>query len=253
MSASVAIILPVYNAEKYIIDALEGIRKQTFQDYEIWLVFDACIDQSEQVAKKYASEHPELKIHMLFNEINQGAAFSRNRALSEMQCRYVAYLDTDDIWRENKLERQLDFLHDKQAAFTFTAYEFADEYGHGLGRIVHVPWRMDYHAALRNTTIFTSTVLFDTQRIPKKTLYMPQIKSEDTALWWKVLRLGYFAYGLDENLTWYRRPKKSLSSNKVEAVRRIWMLYRKAEHLSRRRSAYDFCFWALRAVKRRVG
>ncbi|MDR0949843.1 MAG: glycosyltransferase family 2 protein [Lachnospiraceae bacterium] len=253
MSANVGIIVPVYNAEKYLVDALEGIRRQTYQALEIWLVFDACVDSSVQLAKDYASTHRELTIHMLFNDANQGAAFTRNRALQEMNCRYVAYLDTDDIWRENKLEKQLDFMHERQAGFSFTSYEFADEKGHGLGRVVHVPERMDYRAALKNTTIFTSTVMFDTQRIPKDTLYMPMMKSEDTALWWKVLRSGQHAYGLDENLTWYRRPKKSLSSNKIEALRRIWMLYRKAERLPRLQSAYYFCFWAIHAAWRRVG
>ena len=81
---------------------------------------------------------------------------------------------------------------------------------------------------------------------------MPIIKSEDTALWWKVLRNGYIAYGLNENLVKYRRAGKSLSSNKLEAVRRIWNLYRKAEGMSIFSSAYHFCFWAVRAVRRRI-
>ena len=81
---------------------------------------------------------------------------------------------------------------------------------------------------------------------------MPCIKSEDTALWWKVLRNGYLAYGLNENLARYRRAGKSLSSNKLEAIRRIWNLYRKAEKLPVLKSAYCFCFWAFRAVRRRV-
>lgn len=81
---------------------------------------------------------------------------------------------------------------------------------------------------------------------------MPQVKSEDTAAWWRILRNGYTAYGLDENLAVYRRPAKSLSSNKLEAIRRIWYLYRKQEGLSLFTSLYHFCFWALRAVARRV-
>ena len=95
--------------------------------------------------------------------------------------------------------------------------------------------------------------MFDTFKIKKELLEMPVIKSEDTALWWKVLRMGYVAYGLDENLVKYRRAGKSLSSNKLEAVRRIWNLYRKAEGMSVISSAYHFCFWAVRAVKRRIG
>ena len=115
-----------------------------------------------------------------------------------------------------------------------------------------MPETMNYRQALSNTTIFTTTVMFDTRKIAKDLLEMPVIKSEDTALWWKVLRNGYTAYGLDENLVKYRRPRKSLSSNKVEALRRIWNLYRKAEHMGVLSSAWHFCFWAVRAVMRRV-
>ena len=81
---------------------------------------------------------------------------------------------------------------------------------------------------------------------------MPKVKSEDTALWWKILKKGYTAYGLDENLVKYRRVGRTLSSNKLEAVRRIWNLYRKVEGLSLAQSVWNFCFWAARAVLRRI-
>lgn len=118
--------------------------------------------------------------------------------------------------------------------------------------MVRVPEKLTYRQALSNTTIFTTTVMFDTEKIGREQLEMPEIKSEDTALWFRVLRSGYTAYGLDENLVKYRRAGKTLSSNKLEAIRRIWNLYRKAEGLGIIVSAYHFCFWAFRAVKRRV-
>jgi len=121
-----------------------------------------------------------------------------------------------------------------------------------LGKVVKVPETLEYKEALRNTTIFTSTVMFDTQKIDKQLLNMPDVKSEDTALWWKILRSGYKAYGLDENLVYYRRPSVSLSSNKFIAIKRIWNLYRNVEKLSLPYSCYNFCFWAVRAVLRRV-
>ena len=134
----------------------------------------------------------------------------------------------------------------------FTGYEFADENGKGTGKIVRVPETITYKEALKNTTIFTSTVMFDMEKLPKEQLQMPLIKSEDTALWWKILRQGTVACGLNENLVKYRRAGKSLSSNKLEALRRIWNLYRKAEGMSIPASAMHFCFWAVNAVKRRV-
>ena len=121
-----------------------------------------------------------------------------------------------------------------------------------MGKVVRVPETLEYKEALKNTTIFTSTVVFDTTRIDKELLNMPNVKSEDTALWWKILRNGYKAYGLDENLVFYRRPAVSLSSNKLVAIKRIWNLYRNVEKLSLPCSCYNFCFWAVRAVLRRV-
>ena len=100
--------------------------------------------------------------------------------------------------------------------------------------------------------LFRSTVMFDTGKIERGLLEMPTVKSEDTALWFRVLRSGYTAFGLDENLVRYRRGGNTLSANKLEALRRIWRLYRDCEGLSLPRSAWHFVFWAFRAVKRRI-
>lgn len=252
MNETVSIIVPVYNAEKYIVETMEHVVAQTYKDWELLLVVDGGGDDSARVIREYQESRGEGRLRIMVNEENMGAARSRNRGLREAVGRYIAYVDADDLWMPKKLERQLQYMREKQAAFVFTGYEFADEEGVGTGRVVHVPPQLTYRQALKNTTIFTSTVMFDTQRIPRETLEMPQIKSEDTALWWKVLREGYTAWGLDENLTLYRRLRRSLSSNKLEAVRRIWNLYRKAEGLSVPYSMYNFCFWAWRAVTRRI-
>ena len=118
--------------------------------------------------------------------------------------------------------------------------------------MVHVPPVLSYEKALSRTVIFTSTVLLDTQKTGRELIRMPEVKSEDTATWWKLLRSGFTACGLDEVLTVYRRPAKSLSSNKLEAVRRIWNLYRRQENLSLWKSGFNLFFWAVRATVRRI-
>ena len=143
-------------------------------------------------------------------------------------------------------------MKEKDAAFVFAAYEFGDENAKGTGKIVHVPATLTYHEALSRTVIFTTTVLLDTQKTGKELIKMPVVGSEDSATWWKILRNGFTAYGLNEVLAIYRRPAKSLSSNKLEAVRRIWNLYRKEEKLSFLYSCYNLFFWALRATLRRL-
>ena len=187
-------------------------------------------------------------------------AYSKNTRILSMNGGFVTNAVCDSCTTvipaaaglKEKLEKELAFLKEKQAAFVFTGYEFADENGKGTGKIVRVPATITYKEALKNTTIFTSTVMFDMEQLSKEQVQMPQIKSEDTALWWRILREGYVACGLDQNLVKYRRAGKSLSSNKLEALRRIWNLYRKAEGMSVPKSAWHFCFWAVRAVKRRV-
>lgn len=251
MEDKISIIVPVYNAEKYISETVDSVRNQTYDNWELLLIDDGSTDAGRQVIEELLIKRPDERIRLLVKE-NSGAARTRNAGLDMAEGRYIAYLDADDLWQKDKLKKQLNFMREKEAAFSFTNYEFADENGIGTGKVVRVPESLSYKQALKNTTIFTSTVMFDTDKIPKEQLVMPVIKSEDTALWFKVLRQGYTAYGLNENLVRYRRVGGSLSSNKLEALRRIWNLYRKAEGLSFFYSAYNFCFWAVRAVKRRL-
>lgn len=248
----VSIIVPVYHVEKYIRETMDCVRRQTYDDWELLLVEDCGKDDCVRLIQQYIADTGDKRIRLLRQSANMGAAAARNRGVEEALGRYIAYLDADDLWVPEKLERELAFMEEKKAAFAFTGYEFADENGRGTGHVVNVPSTLSYKEALKNTTIFTSTVMFDTEKIDKGLLKMPMIKSEDTALWWKILREGYIAYGLNENLVKYRRTGKTLSSNKLKAIRRIWNLYRKAENMSVINSAYHFCFWAVRAVKRRI-
>ena len=246
----VSIVMPVFHAEAFLEKTVETVQEQTYKNWELIAVDDCSGDGSFELLCRLAEA--DGRIRPVRQEHNQGAAASRNKGVELAQGRYLAYLDADDLWTPDKLEKELAFLKEKQAAFVFTGYEFADENGKGTGKIVRVPATITYKEALKNTTIFTSTVMFDMEQLSKEQLQMPQIKSEDTALWWRILREGYVACGLDQNLVKYRRAGKSLSSNKLEALRRIWNLYRKAEGMSVPNSAWHFCFWAVRAVKRRV-
>ncbi|MCM1091187.1 MAG: glycosyltransferase family 2 protein [Butyrivibrio sp.] len=248
----VSIIVPVYNVEKYITETIESVRRQTYKNWELLLVEDCSTDGSRKAIEEYLTRTGDARIRLIALPANGGAARARNRGLSEAKGRYIAYLDADDLWESVKLEHELAFMEKQQAAFAFTGYEFADENGKGLGKIVHVPATLNYKQALKNTTIFTTTVIFDTALVPKDLLDMPEVKSEDTALWWKVLRNGYIAYGLDENLVKYRRAGASLSSNKIKAIRRIWNLYRHVEGIGVVGSVWNLCFWAVRAVLRRI-
>lgn len=254
----VSVIIPVHNAENFIRDTIDCVRGQSYQDWELLLIEDGSTDRTLEVMQAYLEELRDERIRLAVRKITSpeektfGAARARNLGISLAKGRYIAYLDADDYWREDKLERQLTFLRQKQAGFVFTGYEFGDENAKGTGKVVHVPDTLGYKQALANTTIFTSTVMIDTEKIDRALIEMPYIKSEDTASWWRILKSGVTAYGLDENLVIYRRAGKTLSSNKIEALRRIWNLYRQAAGLSLLSSSLHFVLWAFRAVKRRI-
>ena len=250
MNELISIVMPVYNASAWLEETVESVQKQTYENWELIAVDDCSPDESFRMLERMAQK--DARIRPIRREENGGAARTRNTGMDAARGQYLAFLDSDDLWDAKKLEKELAFLKERQAAFAFTAYEFGDENGRGNGRIVHVPPTLDYRHALSRTIIFTTTVMFDLQRIDRELIRMPDVKSEDTATWWRILRSGYTAHGLNENLAIYRRPKGSLSSNKMEAVCRIWNLYRNQEKLSVPVSAWHLFFWAWRAAARRI-
>ena len=246
----VSIVVPVYNAENYITETVNSVLSQSYENWELLLVENGSSDNSHAVLEELQKK--DERIHVIDMNSNVGAAKARNAGTNAATGKYLAFLDADDLWRSEKLEHEIAFLKEHEAVFVFTGYEFGDENAKPTGKIVHVPATMNHKQAMKNTTIFTSTVMFDLSVLGKEKLMMPVIKSEDTALWWSVLKDGHTAYGLNENLVIYRRPAKSLSSNKVEALRRIWNLYRKWEKLNFFTSCWYFVNWAVRAVFRRI-
>ena len=248
----VSIIVPVYNAAAFICQTMEMVQAQSFQDWELILVDDCSKDNSVEVIKEYLKEKPDERIRLIQKEKNEGAALTRNRGIKEAKGTYIAFLDADDVWFSHKLQTQMEFMKREKAGFVFSAYEFGDENAKGTGRIVHVPKELNYKKALSRTVIFTTTVLLDTKKIPKELIYMPNVPSEDSATWWQILKAGHVARGQDEVLAIYRRPAKSLSSNKLKAIQRIWYLYREVEKLPFLTSCLAFVGWAYRATVRRL-
>ena len=246
----VSIIVPVYNAEKFIEETIRTVINQTYKNWELLFVNDCSTDKSVNIIKKYAKK--DKRIILINNKINSKAAISRNNGISVAQGKYLCYLDADDLWDIHKLEKQIAFMKETKCSFSFTGYEFADSTGIPNGKKVFVPSKINYNQALKNTTIWTTTVMFDMSKISKEDIYMPNVKSEDTASWWKILKKVDYAYGLDEILSFYRRSEGTLSSNKFEAIKRIWFLYRNVEHLSFFKSIYCFIWYAFNAVKRRI-
>lgn len=247
----VSIIVPVYKAEKFLESTIKTVKAQTYTNWELIFIDDCSPDNSTEIIENEMKNNAKIKLVKL--EKNSGAAIARNTGINNANGKYIAFLDADDLWDSKKLEKQVEFMNKNDYSFSFTGYEFADENGNGNGKVVNVPKTINYKQALKNTTIWTSTVMFDVEKLGKELIQMPNVKrGQDTATWWKVLKQIDNAYGLDEVLSYYRRTNDSLSANKMKALKRTWKLYRDVEHLNVFYSFYNFCWYVLNAVKRRV-
>ncbi|MBP9996439.1 MAG: glycosyltransferase family 2 protein [Lachnospiraceae bacterium] len=250
----ISIVTPAYNAIEYIDDTINMVLRQTYTDWEWIIVEDGSTDGTRQLLQRLESSGElDARIHPVYLDDNKDrAAGARNRGIDEAKGEYIAFLDVDDVWMPDKLKKQYDYMQQEDVAFSFTGYEFGDENAIPTGRVVHVPKTLTYKQALSRTVIFTTTVMFDMKKLDKDMIHMPCVGSEDTATWWKILRSGVQAYGIDEVLAIYRRPSTSLSSNKMLAIKRIWNLYRNVEGLGILKSSFYFCGWAYRATVRRL-
>lgn len=244
----ISIIIPVYNAEKYIENTIKNIKKQTYKKWEIILVNDKSTDKSKEIIEKYLCE----QIKLIDLNKNSGPAIARNVGLEKAKGKYITFQDADDFWSLEKLEKQYNFMKTNNCAFSFTGYQFTDENGAKTGKKVNIPLKMNYEEALKNTTISTITVMFDITKINKELLKMPNVKNEDTATWWNILRHGYNAYGINEILAFYRRSEGTRSSNKFISIKNTWNLYRKQEGLSFFKSMHNFISYIKNAIKRRL-
>ena len=247
----VSIIVPVYNAERFLEDTINTVLNQTYKNWELILVDDCSTDKSVDIINKYSKKDKRVKLFK--NKVNSKAAVSRNNGIKKSSGRYLCFLDADDLWDKQKLEKQVNFMKNNDCEFSFTGYEFADKDGNPNGKKVFIPNKINYKQALKNTTIWTSTVMFDMKKLSKKDIYMPNVaRGQDSATWWKVLKKIGYAYGINEILSFYRRTEGSLSSNKITALKRTWNLYRNVEHLNIFSSSYNFCWYCFNALKRRI-
>ena len=245
----VSIITPIYNAECFISDTIKSVESQTYQKWEMILVDDCSSDSSKTVIEAYAKEDARIKCLALPE--NSGAAIARNKGILRARGRFIAFIDSDDQWDSEKLARQLAFMKENQASFTFTAYEMVNEKGERLNKIVKVPQTINYEQLLKNTIIGCSTVIIDRQMIGD--FSMPLVrKGQDTATWLSILRADHVAHGLNEVLAQYRVVSGSISSSKISALKRTWHTYRKIEKLNLVKCTYVFIFYIFNALKKRM-
>lgn len=251
MSDKVTIVTPSWNSEKYIEHTIRSVQNQTYQNWEMIIVDDCSIDNTVEIIERIAMNDARVKV--LQQPQNGGAAKARNRSMLEGTGRFIAYLDADDIWKPDKLEKQVEFMLKNKCGFSCTSYEVIDDDGKPKKKHIHMLPEVDYVGFLTNNLLQTVGIMIDTSIIDKKYLVMPDIRRrQDAATWLQILKAGFKCYGLDEILAEYRRADNSLSSNKFKAVKGIWSLYRDIERLSLPFSCYCFVRYAFLAVWKRI-
>lgn len=210
------------------------------------IVDDCSSDNSVEVIQSFADQDPRIKLIQLAE--NSGAAVARNTAIEAAKGRYIAFLDSDDAWLPNKLEKQIAFMQENNYPFTYAAYDKVNESDEIFGH-VGVPDKVTYSDLLKSCSIGCLTAMYDTEFFGK--VYMPLIrKRQDLGLWLKLLKKTKYAYGLNETLGFYKVRKDSISSNKKSAALFTWRLYRDIEKLSLPKASYYFSHYAVRGLLR---
>jgi teichuronic acid biosynthesis glycosyltransferase TuaG len=245
----VSIITPSYNAECFIEACIASVKAQSYNNWEMIIVDDCSKDKSVVTIERLMFDESRIKLISLSE--NVGAANARNRALKEAKGEYIAFLDSDDLWEEKKLEKQISFMQKYKYAFTFTAYVPISEDATRQYSVVNVPQEIDYAGYCQNTIIGCLTVMIDREQTGD--FRMPVIKSsQDMALWLLLMKRGFNAYGLNEVLAKYRLVENSNTSKKIDAAKDVWRVYREIEQLPLLKSSWYFVHYIFNAIKKRV-
>lgn len=239
----VSIITPAYKAAAYVGETIVSVVDQTYIDWEMLIVDDCSPDDTREVVRDWCAK--DTRIKLICQEKNGGPAVARNAALETAEGRWIAFLDSDDVWMPKKLERQILFHERSDAKISFTEYRRMSADGDNVGGLVKVPDRLQYRQLLGNTAIATSTVLLDTEKtgriLMKRTFY------DDFACWLELLKSGGYAVGLHEDLLRYRIIGGSVSRNKIRSAKEVWNTYRRVEKINVFLSAWYFVNYAVRA------
>ncbi|CAD0006550.1 glycosyltransferase family 2 protein [Flavobacterium chungangense] len=239
MSELVSIITPTYNAEKYIRETLQSVLNQSYQNWEMILADDASTDHTIYIIEEFAQKDSRIKLYKLPE--NRGNGFARNTALEKATGKYIAYLDADDLWFPEKLEKQIQFLKTNNLPFTFSFYDSIDEMGNDLNRRVESPNPLTYKQLFFCNYVGNLTAIYDTDYFGKIILETSQ-KRQDWRIWLTILKQIKTAKPVPESLAFYRIRKDSVSSSKFKLIKHNFGVYSQFH-------GYNFVFAVLLMIR----
>lgn len=248
MRTSVSIIMPAYNSQNTLDEAVKSVLNQTIDDWELLIIVDAATDLTEQMARSWAKKDARIKVFV--NQRNQGVAKSRNVGLEQAKGDYLAFLDSDDRWLPGKLKQQLEFMEEMNVQVSYGAYRrFAD---HELLNVVNPPAQVSYRQLLMGNVIGNLTGMVSRELV-KDLRFLPQ-GHEDYIFWLQVVRRSKFAHLVpsDGPIAEYRVQKTSLSSNKTKNLLWQWRIYRGNIGLSFFYSCFYMGCYIFLAIQKRI-
>lgn len=246
----VSVVMPAYNCEAYVEQSLRSVLEQPVAEIEIIVVDDASTDNTLQIIERLAQE--DTRIRVIASTQNSGQGACRNRGVGEARGRYLAFLDSDDLWLSDKLERQLDFLKQREIVFCFCGYGTIDENDDVIITDLKIPGQTDYLSLLKSNTICPSSVVYDRELLGD--IIMPERprRREDLISWLNVSKqLGGNLYGIPEPLCMVRRMRGSSSSNKLKTLAWQWAVYRDIAGFGLLRSLFYLGTFAITSLAKR--
>lgn len=244
----VSIVLPMYNSIEFIEKSIKSVVNQEYKNWELLIIDDCSNDGSSKIAYKYSNNYKNITYYS--HKVNKGVAVARNSGIKKAKGKYLAFLDSDDLWHPKKLKEQINFMEDNDYYFTYTSYEMIDEQDSQLHKIISAPKKIDYKKLLKGNNIGCFTVVINKKEIDL--ISMPKIKHEDYATWLNILKRGYIAYGLKENLGFYRKTDEGITSNKFNSAIWTWKIYRGYLNLSIIKSSYYFMFYIFNSINKHI-
>jgi teichuronic acid biosynthesis glycosyltransferase TuaG len=237
MNTKVSIVTPSYNSGKYIEKTIQSVISQTYEDWEMIIIDDSSSDNSVDLIKEFCKKEKRIKLLVLDENVGSGRV--RNLCIEKAEGRFIAFLDSDDYWSPNKLEKQVNYMIENDYSFTYTQYYEIEDATNQLKNLVKSPIKVNYKKILQNDYIGCLTAMYDTEKLGKR--YMPEIrKRQDWVLWIRILKDIDWAYGIQEPLAYYRTGIKSLSNNKFKLLKHNYNVYKKELKFNHFTSAFYF-------------
>ncbi len=247
MNELVSIITPSYNSSSFIEETIDSVILQTYENWEMIITDDLSTDNSVEIIQKYIDKDNRIKLIQL--EENSGAAVARNASIKNANGKYIAFLDSDDLWIPEKLEKQITFMKEKNSPFTYSNYNLIDEEGKKLNIIKTPTEKITYRELLKENQIGCLTAIYDQEKLGK--IYMPLIrKRQDFGLWLEILKKIKNADKINQDLAIYRVRKNSISSNKIELLKYNYELFNTHQNLTKLTSIYYLAWNIYRKIKK---